>query len=88
MFEGKSTAPEENLFFAGVYQIVKIESKFINGQFLQTLTCVRMNNQQGKGTAPNVITSTLNKYTGAVPDEDEGPYTNETDQLGDVSNLG
>ena len=49
MFEGKGNAPEENLFFAGVYQIVKIESKITNGQFLQTLTCVRLNNQSGAG---------------------------------------
>ena len=45
----KSTVPENNLFFSGVYQIVKIESKFTNGQFLQTLTCVRLNNQGGDG---------------------------------------
>ena len=88
MFSGTEKVADENLFFNGVYQVVKVDSKFNQGQFTQTLTCVRMNNQQGKGTAPNVITSTLNKYTGAVPDEDEGPYTNETDQLGDVSNLG
>ena len=49
MFEGKSTAPEENRFFAGVYQVVRIESKFSDGQFLQTLTCVRLNNQSGAG---------------------------------------
>ena len=49
MFEGKSTAPEENRFFAGVYQVVKIESKFSDGQFLQTLSCVRLNNQSGAG---------------------------------------
>ena len=69
-------------------QVVKVDSKFNQGQFTQTLTCVRMNNQQGQGLAPTVLTSTLNKHTGAVPDEDEGPYTNETDQLGDVANLG
>ena len=49
MFEGKSTAPEENLFFVGVYQVSRIESKFSDGQFLQTLTCVRLNNQSGAG---------------------------------------
>jgi len=49
MFEGKSTAPEENLFFVGVYQVTRIESKFSDGQFLQTLTCVRLNNQSGAG---------------------------------------
>jgi hypothetical protein len=49
MFEGNTTVPEENLFFAGLYQIVRIESKITNGQFLQTLTCVRLNNQNGAG---------------------------------------
>ena len=41
--------------------MVKVDSKFDQGQFLQTLTCVRMNNQQGQGTAPNVITSSALK---------------------------
>ena len=44
-----------------MYQVVKVDSKFDQGQFLQTLTCVRMNNQQGQGTAPNVITSSALK---------------------------
>jgi hypothetical protein len=57
MFSGKNKYREENLFFNGVYQVVKVESKFDQGQFLQTLTCVRMNNQQGQGLAPNVISS-------------------------------
>ena len=87
MFSGTQKFRDENLFFNGVYQVVKVDSKFNQGQFTQTLTCVRMNNQQGQGLAPTVLTSSLNKHTGAVPDE-EGPYTNETDQLGDVSDLG
>lgn len=87
MFSGTQKFRDENLFFNGVYQVVKVDSKFNQGQFTQTLTCVRMNNQQGQGLAPTVLTSTLSKHTGAVPDE-EGPYTNETDQLGDVSTLG
>jgi hypothetical protein len=41
--------------------VVKVDSKFDQGQFLQTLTCVRMNNQQGEGTAPNVISSSALK---------------------------
>ena len=40
----------------------KVESKFDTGQFLQTLFCVRMNNQQGQGLAPSVI-NTVNRYT-------------------------
>ena len=71
MFEGKSTAPEENRFFAGVYQVVKIESKFSDGQFLQTLSCVRLNNQSGAGEplfdiqqqAASKLTSALNDKT-------------------------
>lgn len=61
MFSGTDKVRDENLFFNGVYQVVKVDSKFDQGQFLQTLTCVRMNNQQGKGTAPNVITSSALK---------------------------
>ena len=49
MFSEKATYRDEDLFFNGIYQVVKVESKFDNGQFLQTLTCVRMNNQQGEG---------------------------------------
>ncbi len=52
----------ENLFFNGVYQVVRVDSKFNQGQFTQTLTCVRMNNQQGEGSAPSVVlSSALNK---------------------------
>lgn len=61
MFSGIDKVRDENLFFNGVYQVVKVDSKFDQGQFLQTLTCVRMNNQQGQGTAPNVITSSALK---------------------------
>ena len=57
MFSGKRRYRDENLFFNGVYQVVKVDSKFTNGQFLQTLTCVRMNNQQGTGQAPLVLSS-------------------------------
>ena len=54
MFSEKATYRDEDLFFNGIYQVVKVESKFDNGQFLQTLTCVRMNNQQGEG-APAIL---------------------------------
>lgn len=66
MFESKSNAPEENLFFAGVYQIVKIESKITNGQFLQTLTCVRLNNQSGTGPLFDVMTQSSGRLTDAL----------------------
>jgi hypothetical protein len=55
MFHGSEQYRDDNLFFNGVYQVVKVDSKFDSGQFLQTLTCVRMNNQQGTGEAPVLI---------------------------------
>ena len=83
MFEGKSTAPEENLFFVGVYQVTRIESKFSDGQFLQTLSCVRLNNQSGAGEplfdiqqqAAGKLTSALNDKTKKVKD----PPTKDAD---------
>ena len=63
MFEKNSTVPEENLFFAGVYQVVKIDSSMSNGQFLQTLTCVRLNNQNGLGTEASLFASAAGKLT-------------------------
>jgi hypothetical protein len=60
MFSDKNKYRDEDLFFNGIYQVVKVESKFDNGQFLQTLTCVRMNNQQGEG-APAVLAAAASK---------------------------
>lgn len=60
MFSNKDRYRDEDLFFNGVYQVVKVESKFDNGQFLQTLTCVRLNNQQGEG-APAVLAAAASK---------------------------
>ena len=48
---------DENLFFSGVYQVVKVDSKMDQGQFLQTLTCVRLNNQSGEGVPIELIDS-------------------------------
>ena len=62
MFNNGETQ-QDNVFFNGVYQVVRVDSKFDQGQFLQTLTCVRMNNQQGEGLAPQVISSTVKKYS-------------------------
>ena len=47
----------EFLFFAGIYQVVKIDSSMSNGQFLQTLTCVRLNNQEGAGLPVGINSS-------------------------------
>jgi hypothetical protein len=69
MFSGKNKYRQENLFFNGVYQVVKVDSRFDNGQFLQTLTCVRLNNQQGQGLPPSLLTTAFNnKYLNDVED--------------------
>lgn len=57
MFSGTEKFRDENLFFSGVYQVVKVESKMDNGQFMQTLTCVRMNNQTGEGLPVELVNS-------------------------------
>ena len=51
MFQYGKPNLEDDLFFSGVYQVVKVENRFNNGQFTQLLTCIRMNNQQGYGPA-------------------------------------
>jgi hypothetical protein len=43
---------DENLFFSGAYQVTKVESSMNQGQFTQTLTMVRLNNQSGEGQDP------------------------------------
>ena len=53
------------LFFAGIYQVVKIDSSMSNGQFLQTLTCVRLNNQEGAGLPVSINTSMDGMLTNA-----------------------
>ena len=50
MFE-KQLSYSENLFFNGVYQVTKVESRFNQGQFTQVLSLVRLNNQKGEGGA-------------------------------------
>ena len=70
MFEKNSTIPEENLFFSGVYQVVRIDSSMSNGQFTQTLTCVRLNNQSGLGTAPDIVKVAAGKTIEALNSED------------------
>ena len=55
--DGKALFRDENLFFNGLYQVNKVESKFDNGQFLQTLYCSRFNNQQGEGADPLLVNS-------------------------------
>ncbi len=76
-FDKDSIKPEENLFFAGVYQIVKIESSISNGQFLQTLTCVRLNNQEGLGEEAGIVNQASNKFTEAAKSKDNIGKVNE-----------
>ena len=49
--DGKLSA-DSNLWFSGVYQIAKVESKIDSGKFTQVLYLVRLNNQQGIGSPP------------------------------------
>ena len=62
MFSDEGKTRDENLFFNGVYQVVKVDSKFNQGQFTQTLTCVRMNNQQGQGSDVILASAFDGKY--------------------------
>ena len=48
MFQ-KQLSYGESLFFNGIYQVTKVESRFQSGEFTQVLTCVRLNNQKGTG---------------------------------------
>jgi hypothetical protein len=57
MFSGKEKFRDERLFFSGVYQVVKVDSRFDQGQFMQTLTCVRLNNQSGAGVPIDLVNS-------------------------------
>ena len=69
MFSGQRKYRDENLFFNGIYQVVKVESKFNDGSFLQTLTCVRLNNQQGEGKGADLIPSAFdNPYFSKLKD--------------------
>ena len=52
MFPPTQTEIESNIFFNGVYQVNKVESRVNNGQFTQILYCTRLNQQTGKGDAP------------------------------------
>jgi len=47
MFDKRRTY-SENLWFSGIYQLTKVESRINNGEFTQTLFGVRLNNQSGE----------------------------------------
>ena len=52
MFNPKQTELESNIFFNGIYQVNKVESRVNNGAFTQMLYCTRLNNQIGPGEKP------------------------------------
>lgn len=62
MFDPEKPTRDGNLFFSGAYQVVKVESRFNNGEFIQTLTLVRLNNQSGP-QAPASLVSASNLDT-------------------------
>ena len=51
----KQTELESNIFFNGVYQVNKVESRINNGQFTQMLYCTRLNNQTGSLETPTTM---------------------------------
>lgn len=70
---------DENLFFSGAYQVTKIESSMNQGEFKQTLTLVRLNNQTGTGQDPALVKaaqSGLITGTGKVEDIIKGKVDN------------
>lgn len=68
-FSAKKKYRGEQLFFNGIYQVNKIESKFEQGQFLQTLYCTRMNNQAGV-TEDVALTNSVSKDTAKLKNID------------------
>ena len=78
-FSDSNPTYDGNLFFSGVYEVTRIESNIDQGQFLQTLTCVRLNNQDGEGIPP-VLVKAANKKLLSTPQErteDKSPLANE-----------
>lgn len=83
--EGKKRFRDENLFFNGLYQVNKIESKFDNGQFLQTLHCSRFNNQQGEGAPPLLANAAMKSITEINTAFEQDYNTDEARKLSKVS---
>ena len=68
-FSARNKYRSEQLFFNGIYQVNKIESKFDQGQFTQTLFCTRMNNQSGITENPT-LTNSATKGTSKIKNFD------------------
>jgi hypothetical protein len=89
MFSGIDKVRDENLFFSGVYQVVKVDSKMDNGQFLQTLTCVRMNNQTGEGLPVELVNSARkgNKVVTSSDSDNDKKFNGVRTRQGVVENI-
>ena len=60
----------KNLFFSGVYEVVRIDSSFNQGEFKQTLTCVRLQGQNGEGL-PAALTEGVTKSSKKIDSNKE-----------------
>ena len=56
----KFTGNKKDNTYSGIYQVTKVDSKFNQGAFTQTLYCVRLNQQQG-GSIGKIVNSIINK---------------------------
>ena len=73
-FSDSNPTYDGNLFFSGVYEVTRIESNIDQGQFLQTLTCVRLNNQDGEGIPPVLVKAANKKLLKTVePTKEDSP---------------
>ena len=56
----KFTGDKRENTYSGIYQVVKVDSKFSQGQFTQTLHCVRLNQQKG-GPIGKIVNNFIKK---------------------------
>ena len=63
MFTDRNTL-DDNLWFGGLYQVVRVDNRMESGQFTQVLTCVRMNNQQSQsgGVLVEAVKTSTHKF--------------------------
>ena len=63
MFTDRNTL-DDNLWFGGLYQVVRVDNRMESGQFTQVLTCVRMNNQQSQsgGVLVDAVKTSTSKH--------------------------
>jgi hypothetical protein len=70
-------------FFTGIYQVVKVDTKFNQGQFLQTLHCVRLNQQQGSGIGA-IVTNIKKDYKNTNAKKINTSYKAKADNIGET----